>query len=133
MKLGPSAPRNVIFAVGRFCASNPQVAAAYPAVRNIALPVWEAGKEKLAMDNFFVSMGGEDWEHSGKWTDGGADLSERFGLTLENGHITKINLAANNLEGRYIYIHPKLCVGVGRLPLVLFADAPVPCTLYHVV
>eukprot|EP00903_Cladosiphon_okamuranus_P014201 g13194.t1 len=99
LKIGPSAPRNVIFALGRFCASNPQVAVAYPAVRAVALPEWEAGKERLAMDNFFVSMGGEDWEHNGKWMDGDADLSERFGLTLENGHITKISLAANNLEG----------------------------------
>lgn len=101
MKLGPTAPRNVIFAVGRFCASNPHVAAAYPAVRAIALPVWEAGKEKLALDNFYVSMGGEDWVHNGKWTDRGSDLSERFGLTLENGHVTKISLAGNNLTGRY--------------------------------
>eukprot|EP00903_Cladosiphon_okamuranus_P006311 g6188.t1 len=99
LKLGPSVPRNIIFAVGRFCASYPQVAAAYPAVRAIALPVWEAGKERLAMDNFFVSMGGRYWEHIGKWTDRDADLSERFGLTLENGHITKISLAGNNLEG----------------------------------
>lgn len=88
-------PRNVIFAIGRFCASNPQVAAAYPAVRAIALPEWEAGKEKLAMDNFFVSMGGENWEHSGKWTDGGADLRERFGLTLENARSASRETTSN--------------------------------------
>lgn len=97
--LGPEAPRDMIFAMGRYCASNPDLTQAYPTVSALGLAAWQAGKERLAMDNFFASMGGEHWELSRGWTDKDAELGNRLGVTVEGGHVTKIHLAANNLQG----------------------------------
>lgn len=51
------------------------------------------------MDNFFDCMGGPDWTFRTGWTDKDGDLRDRFGVTVEHGHVTKISLAGNNLRG----------------------------------
>lgn len=39
LTLGPGVPGNVVFAMGRYCASNPSVASEYPAVSALGLEV----------------------------------------------------------------------------------------------
>lgn len=72
----------------------------YPSVSSVALDVWEKGKERLAMNNFFDKTGGPKWVHNEGWQDKDGELGDRFGVTVENGHVTKIHLAGNNLVGK---------------------------------
>ena len=99
LTLGPDVPHDIIFAMGRYCATNSHLSRAYAAVSAVALKAWDAGKEKLALDNFFVSMGGNDWFVNRGWADRALALGDRFGVTLEDGHVTKLILATNNLRG----------------------------------
>ena len=97
--LGSGSPKSIILAMGRYCALNRDAAQTYPSVSFLAMTTWEQDKERLAMDNFFVGMGGDSWTENGGWEDKDGDLRKRFGITVEDGHVTKICLAGNNLRG----------------------------------
>lgn len=68
------------------------------------------------MDNFFDTMGGPDWTFNRGWTDKGGELCDRFGVTVEQGHVTKISLAGNNLRGvptnMYVVLQARFCFHV---------------------
>lgn len=99
-RLGLRAPRVVMFAMGRYCSAKPTISRTYPVVSALALEAWDAGKEKMALDNFFVSMGGNQWSVKNGWSDDTADLNMRYGITTDaGGHVIAIHLAANNLQG----------------------------------
>lgn len=95
-------PNDVIFAMGRYCDTiNPDLTRTYPDVSALALKAWDAGKEKLALDSFFESMRGYKWSRSRGWRDVWVDLGDRFGVTTDkNGHVIRIHLASNNLQGK---------------------------------
>ncbi|CAM9623021.1 unnamed protein product [Ascophyllum nodosum] len=97
--LGSGTPKSIVLAMGRYCALNRDAAQTYPSVSFLAMTTWEQDKERLAMDNFFVGMGGDSWTENGGWKDKDGDLRKRFGITVEDGHVTKICLAGNNLRG----------------------------------
>ncbi|CAN0594204.1 unnamed protein product, partial [Laminaria digitata] len=59
----------------------------------------EKNKERLALDNFFRSTGGEEWISSHGWMEKDVELRHRYGVAVEDGHVTKICLATNNLVG----------------------------------
>ncbi|CAN0338768.1 unnamed protein product, partial [Scytosiphon promiscuus] len=71
----------------------------YPTVSAFALSAWEKNKERLALDNFFRSTRGKNWLSSFGWTEKGGELRHRYGVAVEDGHVTKICLATNNLKG----------------------------------
>lgn len=62
---------------------------------------WNSGKEKSALDNLFESTGGEGLVTQG-WPGASAGLGNRFGVTTDGGHVTKIILAANNQQGKML-------------------------------
>lgn len=97
--VGPDVSADVMFAMGRYCASNSHLQTTYPTVSSLALASWEAGKERLALDNFFVGMQGEDWTSQGGWEDTHGALEDRFGVKMKDGHVTGVYLAANNVQG----------------------------------
>lgn len=84
----------------RYCACHPHEARLYPSVSAVALDVWEKGKERLAMDHFFETTGGHQWYHNEGWMDRNGELRNRFGIAVEDGHVTKIHLPENNLSGK---------------------------------
>ncbi|CAN0538037.1 unnamed protein product, partial [Laminaria digitata] len=73
----------------------------YPTVSAVALSAWEKNKERLALDNFFRSMGGKEWITNDGWMEKDGELRHRYGVTVEDGHVTKICLATNSLEGEW--------------------------------
>ena len=97
--LGKDAPQDVVLAMGKYCASRRDVAQMYPTVSAFAFSAWEKNKERLALDNFFKSMGGKNWVSNYGWMEKDADLRHRYGVAVEDEHVTKICLAANNLQG----------------------------------
>lgn len=96
---GRDAPKKVTLAMGKYCASNSEVAQMYPTVSASARSAWEKNKERLALDTFFRSMGGKTWISNHGWTESDGELRHRYGVAVEDGHVTKICLATNNLEG----------------------------------
>lgn len=102
LTMGLEMPHNVMFAMGRYCdTKSPDLARTYPDVSALVLQAWDAEKEKLALDSFFVSMGGYKWSRNRGWRDVWVDLGDRFGVTTDkNGHVIRIHLASNNLQGK---------------------------------
>lgn len=45
--LGPDAPKAVVLAMGRYCASNRDIARAYPSVSGLALRAWQKGEPEF--------------------------------------------------------------------------------------
>ena len=64
---GRDAPEGIILAMGKYCASRIEVAQMYPTVSTFAISGWEKNKERLALDSFFKSMGGENWIFNHGW------------------------------------------------------------------
>ncbi|CAN0387424.1 unnamed protein product, partial [Laminaria digitata] len=73
----------------------------YPTVSAVALSAWEKNKERLALDNFFRSMGGVKWVTNDGWMEKDGELRHRYGVAVEDEHVTKICLATNSLEGEW--------------------------------
>ena len=99
---GRDAPEGIILAMGKYCASRIEVAQMYPTVSTFAISGWEKNKERLALDSFFKSMGGENWIFNHGWMDKTGELRHRYGVAVEDGHVTKICLATNNLQGERV-------------------------------
>lgn len=97
--LGKDAPDIVILAMGKYCVGRGEVAQMYPTVSTFALSAWEKNKERLALDNFYRSMGGDSWISNFGWVEKDGELRHRYGVAVEDGHVTKLCLATNNLEG----------------------------------
>ena len=74
----------------------------YPTVSAFAISGWEKNKERLALDNFFRSTGGKNWISNNGWMDNAGELRHRYGVAVEDGHVTKICLATNNLQGERV-------------------------------
>lgn len=99
--LGTGVPDKVKLAMGKYCVSRREATQLYPTVSAFALSAWEKNKERLALDNFYTSMGGKNWISSNGWMEKGGELRHRYGVAVEDGHVTKICLATNNLRGEH--------------------------------
>lgn len=55
-------------------------------------------KERAVLMNFYSVSGGDNWTNNTNW---GSDepLEEWYGITTRNGHVVKIELGGNNLNG----------------------------------
>ena len=99
--LGRDASEVVMQAMGKYCASRHDTAQMYPNVSTLALSRWGKSKERLALDNFFRSTGGKNWIFNHGWMDKTGELRHRYGVAVEDGHVTKICLSTNNLKGEH--------------------------------
>lgn len=100
--LGKDAPEKIVLAMGKYCASRRDVAQMYPTVSAFTFSAWEKNKERLALDNFFRSMGGKNWISNHGWMEKGGELRHRYGVAVEDEHVTKLCLATNNLQGEHM-------------------------------
>jgi len=58
--------------------------------------------EYNALKTFYVVMSGGDWINNTNWLDTtNHSVADWFGLSVENNHVTKIELVNNNLDGKF--------------------------------
>lgn len=55
--------------------------------------------DSLALVAFYDSLGGDAWTNKTNWKTVGKPIDTWFGLTVQNGRVTEINLQNNNLAG----------------------------------
>eukprot|EP00752_Nemacystus_decipiens_P005427 g4919.t1 len=101
--LPKGAPDVVIYALSTYCKNKLGNSPLYVDLAR-ALQYWESTperREKLALHCLYRSTEGPGWVCSEGW-DGvfEANLSSLYGVSTEAGRVSKISLAANNLEGR---------------------------------
>ena len=58
----------------------------------------EIAKEREALIAFYHATNGDQWKNNTNWCSD-KPVSEWYGLTIENGYVTQLNLAENNLSG----------------------------------
>ena len=54
-------------------------------------------KDSLALVHFYFTMNGETWSNHSNWLE--TNVSDWYGVTIENGYVTRINLENNHLDG----------------------------------
>ncbi|HSR50305.1 MAG TPA: hypothetical protein VLV83_05715 [Acidobacteriota bacterium] len=55
--------------------------------------------ERQALIAFFESTGGENWSKNQNWLGPAGSEDDWFGVTVENGHVTRLSLPANRVDG----------------------------------
>lgn len=57
--------------------------------------------DKQVLSNLYNVTGGTNWKHNTNWLEGYPCTDKWYGITCENGRVTKINLSNNNLTGKF--------------------------------
>lgn len=63
-----------------------------------ASPYYYSAAEREALISLYHSLDGDNWNNNSNWCSD-MPLNEWFGVTCEDGHVTKLWLANNNLKG----------------------------------